>query len=109
MYHQVGSMIQRSLEIRGTKGVVNRQDTVSCFRHGGNVGNIGNFQSRICRRFQPKKFSLFLERNVAGHIAKVDLNTIGWLHNAAKVSLCSTVDIVHTENVILMIQQMNYG
>jgi hypothetical protein len=43
MYYQICAMVQGRLEVRRAKGVIDSQDTVSCFRHGRDMSNVGDF------------------------------------------------------------------
>ena len=53
VYYEIGSEVNRTLEIRRYESIVNSQQYFVFAGDGCNCGNVDYFESRICKAFNP--------------------------------------------------------
>lgn len=99
------------LEVGGEEGVVNNELSLLFLANLGDSSNIADLEGGIRRSFGPDNLGIGLHGLAdKGEIAKVDeidSDTLSLVQNASHVTLSSTVNIIHTENVVSAAQKVH--
>lgn len=101
VHHNVGTVVERVLDVRAHKGVVDHNEDAMAMRHGGHFLNIHETQGRVGRGFDPHQLRLGSDQLL--HIAlqrggEGDIDTVGGGH-LSEVAMGATVDIGDGDDV----------
>ena len=96
MHNDIGTVIQRVLDVRTQERVVDHDHDPVPVRHRGNIPDVDQTQCRIAGRFDPDQFGLVR----SDHVRDIQLDTRGErdLHamrrgHLCEIPMCASVDI----------------